>query len=87
MAEASQGPHLGGLFDNPPGSTIGTLVPSWLLSNDEIGYQIVLVMQVRRELDSGEKEINHRLPSPIVIGLSVEQVIGAEKAREIVASK
>lgn len=87
MAEASQGPHLGGLFDNPPGSTIGTLVPSWLLSNDEIGYQIVLVMQVRRELDSGEKEINHRLPSPIVIGLSVEQVIGAEKAKEIVASK
>lgn len=94
MAEASQGSHFGPPLGDPPESPIGTTVPRWLLNEDEIGYEIVLVMQVCQkaepesdDLTQGKNTSNARLPSPLVIGASVEQVIGLQEARKVVASK
>lgn len=80
MAEASRGPQDWGPLGGPPERTS---VPSWLLSHDEIGYQIVLVMQVRQSNNAS----NPRLPSPFIIGASVQQAIGFQEARKVEASK
>lgn len=90
MAEASQGSRTGGPLGDPPENTFGTLIPHWLMSHDEIGYQIVLVLQARQQTPSDSQENNFslkRLPSPFIIGASVEQLIGRQEARKVNATK
>lgn len=87
MAEASQGSQAWEPLGDPPENVIGTRVPNWLLGHDEIGYQIVLVMQVRHDNESESNTPIRRLPSPFVIGASVEQLIGPREARKISATK
>lgn len=99
MAEASQPSQAGEGTGGPPVITPGTPLPNWLMNPDEIGYQTVLVMQVRKETETEietetelEEPTNKKqkitpLPSPFIIGASVELLIGQQKARKVVASK
>lgn len=88
MAGANRGLQIERPPGDPPEFQGNALVPNWMLSNDELGYQIVLVMQVKEENPSRSQEnLNARLPSPIIIGKTVEQMVGTQEARKIDASK
>lgn len=79
-----------GALGDSPESAPNLLLPAWLLKRDEIGYQIVLVMQVRQENESEEENVNKTriaLPSSFIIGASVETLIGQQQMRKVTASR
>lgn len=76
-----------------PGGTVGaTRLPDWMLSADEIGQTMVLLM--RRKLDdtasdtaSGINKKQIPLPNPFIISASTDLAVGLNEATKVTMSK
>lgn len=89
MAAVARPPPWGVAEDPPDLTSLGGNQPSWMLRSDEMGQNLVLVMQVKRDendIDSAAlpnvlNRTGTRLPHAFIVGKSIEAVIGVEAAR------
>ncbi|XP_062703552.1 uncharacterized protein LOC134286007 [Aedes albopictus] len=84
---------MSGRSPGPPGGSERTIcrsnVPEWMLGPDDLGQVIVLVL--RRKLDDkvpgDQQQENAALPDSIIVGASIELMVGVKEARTISASR
>ena len=84
---------MSGRSPGPPGGSERTIcrsnVPEWMLGPDDLGQVIVLVL--RRKLNDkvpgDQQQENAALPDSIIVGASIELMVGVKEARTISASR
>lgn len=84
---------MSGSSSGPPGGPAGlqsrSNKPEWLLSPDDLGQVVVLVLRRKpKETETEGKRIqDDPLPDGFIVGTSIELVIGAKEARSLNASR
>lgn len=84
MAGKQIGPH-GGQSNDPGGSFMARRQPDWMLSEDELGQTMVLLM--RRKLDDTGSDTQKPLPNPFIISASTDLAVGLEDATKVTITK
>lgn len=75
---------MAGASNDPIGSQRCGRTPEWMLSKDEMGQSMVLVLRCRVPENVTD---DPQLPEPFIIGTSVELAIGVKEARSVKASR